>query len=87
MVSMQENGLVKLMLVGYFSNQEESNPQGVNTKQVLLNPGVDLNQLLTEQGINLDEVGLVTIDGRLVDGSPVLYDGSLIKVFPFVAGG
>ena len=87
MVSMQENGLVKLMLVGYFSNQEESNPQGVYTKQVLLNPGVDLNQLLLAQGINLDEVGLVTIDGRLVDGSPVLYDGSLIKVFPFVAGG
>jgi hypothetical protein len=84
---MQENGLVKLMLVGYFSNQEESNPQGVYITQVALNPGVDLNQLLLAQGINLDEVGLVTIDGRLVDGSPVLYDGSLIKVFPFVAGG
>lgn len=87
MVSVQNEAMVTLIMVGYFSNFAESGPQGMHRKQVSLSPGTDLHRLLTEQNINLEEVGLVTIDGRLENGNPLLRNGALVRVFPSVGGG
>jgi sulfur carrier protein ThiS len=49
--------------------------------------GATVTELMTQLGVPLDKIGMVSLDGRLAGKATVLRGGVLVKVFHPIFGG
>lgn len=54
---------------------------------VNVDDGATVAELMTQLGVPLDKIGMVSLDGRLVGKAAALRSGVLVKVFHPIFGG
>lgn len=65
--------------------RNSSNYKGLVTKKIVYTQGLTIKQLI--EFFNLDEVGLIIINGKLTHEECVLADDDNVEFHPFVGGG
>ncbi|MCB2169461.1 MAG: MoaD/ThiS family protein [Deltaproteobacteria bacterium] len=54
---------------------------------VNVDDGATVTELMTQLGVPLDKIGMVSLNGRLVGKATALRNGALVKVFHPIFGG
>lgn len=60
---------------------------GAEEREIEVKNGLKLGDLLVNMGVPVDQVGIVTVNGKWQDIDYLLKDGDKVEIFPVYLGG